>query len=426
MNSGTLELIADPCGCDERTGIRNLVPVAAAIQKSLALAHVAGGARIVSLKNAVGRVLIDDLRTPFALPPFDNSAMDGYAICADDLSGDGPWQFKVTGRVAAGDNAAAAGSVGAGQAFRIFTGAGIPAGADTVIMQEHVEVTQGTITITDPPPRGACIRIAGEDAEQNSLLLPKGTLIGPPEVGAIAAIGLAEIRVTRKVRIALLCTGNELCEPGTPLAPGQIYNSNRFMLLAALDQPWARVCDLGALPDDPGALRNALITASQAADIVVTTGGVSVGEEDHVVAQLRHAGGDIEVMKIAMKPGKPLTIGTLNGAIFLGLPGNPVAAFMTWKILGAQVAAKMSGQNPGTAPPGVVVAAKSISRRPGRQEYRPARIVGVSACGHPMVEMLDSSFSAKIAMVCRSDGFAVIPAQTEKIKAGDHLDFVPI
>ncbi len=418
------ETTEDLCCVDERTGERALIRVDDAIQQGIGLARPVSEVENLGLVDAIGRVLADDLHAPFALPPFDNSAMDGYAIRTTDLVGAGPWSLTVAGRVAAGDNAEAAGPVGPGEAFRIFTGAGLPQSADAVIMQEHVERNGDTIIIREAVSSGSCIRRQGEDAPNGALLLPKGSLIGAPEIGAIASVGLSQIGVFRKLRVALLCTGSELRQPGETLASGQIYNSNRFILMAALRQPWIDVVDLGAVKDEPEVLRETLTRASGQADIIVTTGGVSVGEEDHMVAQLRAAGGKIRVLKIAMKPGKPLSMGRLDNAVFVGLPGNPVAAFTTWRIIGAKVAAKAAGLVEKSPRGAVVKAAESSTRSAGRQEFRPARIVGVSKSGHPRVKLLDNSFSAKISLICNSDGFAVIPAETLNVREGDHLDFV--
>ncbi len=413
------------CCSDERTGAA-LVPVDVALEKGLALAHCVVGTQIVPLENAFGRVLAKTLFAPLPLPPFDNSGMDGYALRARDLSADGPTTLRVTGRVAAGDDASLAGEVGPGQAFRIFTGAGIPNGADAVIMQEHVTRAADQIILNAPVPSGNNIRLAGEDAAEGSILLPGGTVLGARELGAIASIGLANVTLRRKIRVALFCTGNELRQPGETLAPGQIYNSNRFMMMAALHGPNVDLTDFGAIEDDPKKLKQTLKNASQSADIIVTTGGVSVGEEDHMVAQLQAAGGKIEVMKVAMKPGKPLSIGVINQAIYIGLPGNPVAAFTTWKVIGSRIAKKVAGANLAEKTEFRVELGRAISRRPGRQEYRPAIITATSPSGHPVVELLDHSFSAKISLICSADGFAVIPAKADDIPAGTQLGFVPL
>lgn len=423
---GTTLHTDDLCCRDERSGGGGLVPVAEAIARGLALGAAVTEIEDVELCDAIGRVLADDVCAPFALPPFDNSAMDGYAVRSADMMGQGPWRLRVVGRIAAGDNAQAALPLAPGQAYRIFTGAGIPRGADAVIMQEHVERQGDDLMVKAAVAPGCSIRRQGEDAPQGSLLLTKGSLIGVRKIAALASIGLPQVRVHRKLRIALFCTGSELRQPGQSLAPGQIYNSNRYMMIAALRQPWIELLDLGVVVDDPDRLRAALVSAAEQADMVVTTGGVSVGEEDHMVEQLRCAGGQIEVMKIAMKPGKPLSIGTLKDAVFVGLPGNPVAAYTAWKIIGSQVAQKLSGQVGTSAPDSQVEMTQSFTRRPGRLEYRPATIVGFAPNGRPKVQLLDHNFSAKISLICKSDGFAVIPMESEAVEAGDCLAFVPL
>ncbi len=414
----------DVCS-DERTG-RTLVPVDVALSKALFLANAIDGTESVALQDGTGRVLANDITAPFPLPPFDNSGMDGYAFRAGDLIGDGPWTLAVAARIIAGDNAALVGTLGPAQAARIFTGAGIPAGADTVIMQERVTRQGDLITISGPIRKGNNIRLAGEDAQSGTVLVSAGTELGTREIAAIASVGLPIIEVRRKLKVALFCTGNELRQPGERLEPGQIFNSNLFMMKAALSKPWISLLDLGAVRDDPQALRDTLTRAASQCDLIVTTGGVSVGEEDHMVAQLLAAGGEIDVMKIAMKPGKPLSIGRLNGAIFLGLPGNPVAAFTTWNVIGLKVAGKMAGIVARNPLPYQVELAKGIVRRPGRQEYRPARLCGMSDDGYPQVELLDRSFSAKVSLICKADGFAIIPADVKELAPGDRLGFLPL
>lgn len=412
----------DACS-NERTG-QVLIPVDVALERGLSLVNAVDAVETVALLDAAGRVLADDLRTPMDLPPFDNSGMDGYAFRSEDVNASGPSKLAVVGRIAAGDNIDLINEVGSSEAYRIFTGAAVPKGADAVIMQEHVTRAGDTIVFDAPVKRGKNIRRRGEDAPAQSLLLTRGTVLGAREIGAIASIGQLHIPVFRKIRVSLFCTGTELKQPGEPLASGQIYNSNRFMMLAALRDPAFEVHDMGAIEDNPEKLRAALEDAANGADIIISTGGVSVGEEDHMVSQVQAAGGTIEVMKIAMKPGKPLTVGTIKNALYIGLPGNPVAAFTTWKIIGSKLAAKLSGARQSTGPRPQVIIAKSTVRRPGRQEYRPARIVGKSESGHPMVELLDNTFSAKISLICRADGFAVIPSHWDTLSIGDRLDFV--
>ncbi|NOX73627.1 MAG: molybdopterin molybdotransferase MoeA [Alphaproteobacteria bacterium] len=421
-NIATLPIESDCCAV--KPGGKALIAVDIALEKGLSLAREVAETEALPLEQAIGRVLAENLKTDIPLPPFDNSGMDGYGFDSRSLNARTETRLKVVATVAAGDDISPLKAPAKGETIRIFTGAAVPEGVDVVVMQEHVTRDADHIIIHNPVTPGQNIRRRGEDAPIGSALLAKGAVLGARELAAIASVGHAFVTVRRRIRVALFCTGNELTQPGELLLPGKIYNSNRFMLKAALNAPFIELIDFGAVKDTPEKLRQTLTEAANLADIVVTTGGVSVGDEDHMVAQLQAAGGKIEVMKIAMKPGKPLTVGTLGTAIYIGLPGNPVAAFTTWKVIGANIAAKISGQSIRQSPRHHVRLAKGISRRAGRQEYRPARIVGETADGQPLVELLDNTFSAKIALICRADGFAVIPAQSQILKTGDRLDFI--
>ncbi|MCI4663777.1 MAG: molybdopterin molybdotransferase MoeA [Neomegalonema sp.] len=417
----------EACDCDAPSKPSNLkgklLPLDVALARGLALAEAVNETETVSLTHASGRALAASVRTPTHLPPFDNSAMDGYAVRCADLVGGGPWRLTIAGRIAAGE--APVDATGGG-ALRILTGAPVPPGFDAVVMQERVERDGDVILLDRRPEPGENIRRKGEDLAVGEELLPAGVLIGAREVGALAATGKDAVAVRRKVRVKLFCTGSELVEPGEPLRPGQIWNSNRFMLLAALAQPWIDVVDLGAVSDDPAALRGALAAAAQDADMVVTTGGVSVGDEDHMHDVLRAVGGEVRVMRLALKPGKPLTIGKIGDAIYIGLPGNPVSAFVTWSIIGQSVLRKRAGISRAVAMNGSAVAAFELQRRPGRREYRPARIVGRAPCGRPLVELFDASFSARIATLAAADGFVIFPANSARIKRGAALEFAPL
>lgn len=395
----------------------------AALAQALDLASPVREIETVALEDATGRVLAEAVSTPIPLPPFDNSAMDGYAVRLGDLSGEGPWRLPLAQRIAAGD--ASGGVLHSPAAARILTGAPVPEGADAVVMQENVTVEGGHVVVRRRPRPGENIRRAGDDLAQGSPILPAGVPIGAREAAALAAVGAARVRVHRRVRVAFFSTGSELRQPGEPLGPGQIWNSNRFQLRAALAEPWIEALDLGAVADEPGLLRATLERAAREADLVVTTGGVSVGEEDHMPRLLVEAGGRARVMKVAMKPGKPLTVGTLGEAVYLGLPGNPVSAFVTWRLIGAGVAARRAGIARTRPVLTTVRAATSETRRPGRVEFRPVRIVGEAASGEPEADLLTSSFSARLAMLAAADGLAVIPAAAERIEKGDVLRFLP-
>lgn len=283
----------------------------------------------VATIDAFGLVLAQPINAPMNVPPHDNSAMDGYAVrCADTVSAGAT--LKIAQRIAAGDTGI---PLAAGTAARIFTGAPIPPGADAVVMQELCNASGEMVSIGYNPKMGENIRVAGEDILQGNTLIPAATRLSAAHLGLAASVGIAKLPVLRKPRVALFSTGNELCMPGEALAAGQIYNSNRFVLLPLLRQLGCEVTDLGVVRDDLPATEQALKNAATGHDVILTCGGVSVGEEDHVKAAVR-AQGRLDLWSIAIKPGKPLAFGTVrrsdsSEAYFVGLPGNPVSAYIT-------------------------------------------------------------------------------------------------
>lgn len=409
------------CGCDDTS--LGLMTVDAALRRGLALCIPVAETEAVPLEAATGRVLATPATAPLQLPPFDSAAMDGYALRRADLGGHGPWHLPVAGRIAAGMEAPA--HMPAGAALRIFTGAPVPPDCDAVVMQERVTRSGDTLRLDRMPAHGDNIRRAGEDLSAGAAILPAGRVVGAREAAALAAVGLGRVTVRRRVRVAIFSTGSELRAPGEPLGPGQIWNANRFQLRAALANPWVALDDLGTLPDDPAALRAALERAAATADLVVSTGGVSVGEEDHMPRLLREAGGEIAVLKVAMKPGKPVALGRLGRAVYIGLPGNPVSAFVTWAVLGARMAGALAGIT-GSAPRRQIVRATGpLSRRPGRCEFRPVRLTDPDGRGVAGVEFLSPSFSRRIALLAGADGLALIPAEADRLHPGDLLEFLP-
>jgi molybdopterin molybdotransferase len=288
-----------------------------------------------------------------------------------------------------------------------------------------VERRGDRILLHSRPVDGAHIRCAGEDLPAGAEILPAGRTIGPREAGALAAAGQAQVIVRRPVRVAILSTGSELVEPGAPLAPGQIWDSNRAQLAAALALPFVDLINLGPIPDQPTRISAALQRAATEADLIVTTGGVSVGDEDHTTRLVHEAGGKVHAMKLAMKPGKPLTIGTLSGAVWLGLPGNPVAAFVTWMVLGAPVLRAMAGMTDPVLAPQTARLAAGVRHKPGRCEYRLARRAVLDVTGMGLVECLDGSGSHRVAQLAAADGLVLIPAETADLTAGDKVAFLP-
>jgi molybdopterin molybdotransferase len=277
----------------------------------------------VGLTAALGRVLAAAQTSSISVPPLDNSAMDGYAVRVADVVVAGV-KLPVSQRILAG---AVGDPLMPGTAARIFTGAPIPRGADAVLMQEYCMAEGEEVVIQAQPHLGENIRRAGEDIEAGAQILAAGTRIGAAEMGLAASVGLAELPVLRRLKVACFFTGDELVTPGVPLAPGQIYNSNRYTLTGLINGLGCELIDLGIVPDTPEATEAALARAAREADVVVTSGGVSVGEADYVKAAVEKLG-RVEMWKVAMKPGKPVVFGQIGDADFVGLPGNPVSAFV--------------------------------------------------------------------------------------------------
>lgn len=308
------------------------MPLDAAIAQLLAGAVPIEAHEQVATVQADGRVLAQDVVSALHVPPQDNSSMDGYALCSDDVV-DSKNVLPVSQRIAAG---AVGIPLQPGTAARIFTGAPIPLGADAVVMQEDCAAADGTITVNTLPLPGQWIRRAGEDVARGDVVLSHGQRLGPAELGLAASIGMAELAVVRRPRVALFSTGDELVMPGTvapeAMRPGAIYNSNRFFLNNLLKRMGCEVTDFGIVPDQREATIHALRTAAQQHDVILTSGGVSVGEEDHIKPAVQ-ALGHLDLWQIAIKPGKPFAYGKVGGAHFIGLPGNPVSSFVTFLLL---------------------------------------------------------------------------------------------
>jgi molybdopterin molybdotransferase len=310
-----------------------LKPLDTALAELLSHATVLEGVETVSCFDADGRVLAQDLVSELQVPPQDNSSMDGYAVRRADL-GALPCSLPVSQRIPAGTSAQA---LLPGTAARIFTGAPIPEGADAVLMQEECELLEGNLVrLQTLPPEGQWIRRAGEDVTRGAVVLARGQRLNPAALGLAASIGLVQLLVARRPRVALFSTGDELVMPGdvapADMPPGAIYNSNRFFLRALLLRLGCEVSDLGIVPDRLEATREALAAAAQSHDLILTSGGVSVGEEDHIKPAVQ-ALGSLDLWQIAIKPGKPFAYGRVAQAHFIGLPGNPVSSFVTFLLL---------------------------------------------------------------------------------------------
>lgn len=332
------------------------------------LAHVAAPTppELVPVVRAVGRVLAEDFTAPFDVPPTDNSAVDGYAVASADIPADGNRELVVIGDLAAGF--VFAGLLAPGQALRIMTGAPLPPGADTVYPQESIQ-RDGDRVRVGPIAKGANVRLRGEDVEAGAIVLEAGAVLRPQETGLVTSLGAWQLSVRRRPRVALLSTGDEVVEPGTPRRPGQIYDANRFTLRGSIDQCGGEVVDLGIVPDVREELRDRLDEAARAADVVVSSGGVSVGAYDLVKDVLAELG-SIEFWQVAMQPGRPLAFGRLGRALFFGLPGNPVASMLAFMLFVRPALYKLGGRRSLFPETWQARAAGPLTKKRGRREYK--------------------------------------------------------
>ncbi len=389
-----------------------------------ALAHLLAAAQPVResrpqpLAVSIGRILAEPQFATVDVPPLDNSAMDGYAVRLADLNGEGSL-LKIGQRIAAGQLGEA---LEPGTAARIFTGAPMPQGADAVVMQEYCEVQGDQVCIKRMPKLGENIRRQGEDMAVNQEILRAGTVLRPQELALAAAAGLPEIPVLRHLRVALFCTGDELYMPGEPLPPGGIYNSNQFALAALLEGLGCEVRNLGRVPDDLEATRAALREAAAGNDLIMTTGGVSVGEEDHIKPAVE-AEGRLDMWKVAIKPGKPLAFGQVNSADssawFLGLPGNPVSSFVTFLILVRPFIRHLQGVARPMARSYRLPVGFSWDKDSGLHEF-----LRVYMDEEGRLQQFPHQGSGVVHALVGSDGLAVKPPHL-KFQPGDLMEFIP-
>ena len=377
-----------------------------------------GESHAVPLRHALGRVLATDLRASVPLPPFFNSAVDGYAFRHADLAGGGT-ALPVASRVQAG---AFAGVLAPGTAARIFTGAPMPPGADTVMMQEDAREENDRVVLAPGLKRGANCRPAGEDVAEGAVALSASRRLGPAEIGLAAALGLTSLPVTRPVRVGVFSTGDELAEPGRPLGAAQTYDSNRFTLLALLAGLPAEASDLGILPDDPAATAAALAEAAEGHDLLLTSGGVSTGEADHVKSAIE-AGGRMVFWRLAIKPGRPAAMGVIRGTPVIGLPGNPVAAVVTFLHLARPVVLRLAGAEARKLPRFVAEAAFAYRKKAGRREYVRVRLLPGE--GLPRAEKYAREGAGLLSSLTESDAFAELPEECLQVSPGDRVTVLP-
>jgi molybdopterin molybdotransferase len=387
----------------------------------------------VGLNAALGRVIADDIVAPIDLPPFDNSAVDGYAVRHDDLDPNRDTQLSVGERVTAGRSPAH--PLKRGEAIRIFTGAPMPAGADTVFMQEDCRREGGKVLLPAGLARGANRRLAGEDLRAGSVMLPSGRRLTARDVALAAAVGLKDLRVRRRVRVAIFSTGDEIVEPGAPRSAAALFDANRYLLAGLLARLGAEMTDLGILPDNKDALAAAIGKAAASHDLVLTSGGVSTGEADHVRSAVESIG-RLVFWRVGIKPGRPVAMGVVpgsaltaggrpeEGAAFVGLPGNPVAVFVTFARVVRPLILRLAGAQPSPLIPLPVRAAFAYRKRKGRREYvrvalKPAADGGIDAIKHAQ------DGAGVLTSLTETDGLVELLEDVTSVEPGGIVGFLP-
>lgn len=379
-----------------------------------------GGEEEVPLALARGRVLARDLIAPIPLPPFFNAAVDGWAFRHEDLQVGMVTRFEEAGRVAAGRIAIR--PVGPREAMRVFTGAPMPPGADTCVMQEDIRREGRALLVPHGLKRGANARPAGEDIARGELALSAGRRLGPAEIGLAAALGQARLAVRPLPRIGVFSTGDELVEPGQHLGPARTYDSNRFTLLALLAGLPCQASDLGILPDRAEPTRKALAAAAREHDLLLTSGGVSSGEEDHVRAGIE-AAGRLVFWRLAVKPGRPAAMGVVGGTPVVGLPGNPVAAVVGFLHLARPLVLRLAGAAAEPLPRFAAVADFAYRKKEGRREY--VRVTLALEDGATRARKFPREGAGLLTSLTRSDAFAELPERVTTVAPGDRITVLP-
>lgn len=399
----------------------------ASLQADVALAKIlesiepVRAAETVDIRSALGRILAEDITSPINVPSGTNSAMDGYALNAADIPDQGQAELQLAGTALAGSPWQH--EVSRGECVRIMTGAIMPPGTDTVVMQEHVQVGEQVVRIDHTVQAGSNVRQAGEDIATGDTVLTGGTEITPADIGLIASLGLAEIRVCRRLNVAFFSTGDELRSIGETLDAGEIYDSNRYTLFGMLQRLGVEINDMGVIRDDPDALKEAFEKGAADADILITSGGVSVGEADYVRDILQSVG-EINFWKVAMKPGRPLAFGRINNCHFFGLPGNPVSVMVTFyqfvqpaikHLMGAEVIEPIQFS---------VVCQSRLKKKPGRVEYQRG-ILSRDENGQLTVRKTGMQGSGILRSMAQANCFIILPMECGQVEPGTEVNVQP-
>lgn len=416
MNEPAKSLRALSCADDYDP---NSMPVAKARAYIREFLTPVTGIERVALRAALGRVLAEDIISALDVPAHDNSAMDGYAVRFSDLGPDKEVTLKIAGTAFAGKTLNS--RIEAGECVRIMTGAKIPQGADTIVMQEHVTVNGNKVTVGPGHKQGQNLRRAGEDLKVGQLVLGRGHPIRPAELGLVASLGIGEVTVYRKLRVAFFSTGDELRSIGSLLEEGQIYDSNRYTLYGMLARLGCEVIDMGVVKDDPALLEKAFREAASMSDVVITSGGVSVGEADFIKELLEKLG-EVLFWKIAMKPGRPLAYGRIMGAHFFGLPGNPVSVMVTFYQFVRDALLILQGRTGGGPLPTLkAICATPLKKAPGRTEFQRG-VISQDACGNWTVQATGEQGSGILRSMSEANCFIILPDSRGSVPAGAEVD----
>ncbi|MBT5230932.1 MAG: molybdopterin molybdotransferase MoeA [Methylococcales bacterium] len=406
--------MSDPCSSPE------LITLDEAIHKIIDAIEPLTDAIRLPLRDCLNGTLAEDVQSIIQVPPFTNSAMDGYAIRFADYQDENS-VFTVIGTAFAGRPFND--SVAEGQCARIMTGAVVPEGADTVIMQEHVSRTEQHIHITVPPKNQANVRYAGEDVQVGDVVLNKGTLLRPSHIGLLASLGIAEVTTIRKPRIAFFSTGDELIPLGQALAEGQIYDSNRYAIHSLLTELGAEILDMGVIPDERDAVESAFKSAMNCADILLTSGGVSVGEADYVTDTLNKVG-QVNFWRLAIKPGKPLAFGHLGDTLFFGLPGNPVSAMATFYEIVLPGIRKRMGQPFSQRQRFHVRLTDKLKKAPGRLEFQRG-VLSHTVKGELVVGTTGKQGSHMMTSMAQANCFILLDQESSGAEVGEMVQVEP-
>lgn len=379
-----------------------------------------GGDETLETSKALGRCLAAPVSAPRALPPFDNTAVDGYAFRRSDVTSDGPVRLDLQGESAAG--VPFAGTVAPGAAIRISTGAVLPQGADTVAMQEDTRREGGAVVVDPVPAKGANVRYAGGDIRVGDVAFPPGRLLRPQDVALLQALGVGSVSVKRRLRVAVASTGTELLEAGSALGAGQIIDTNSTMLAQLLGNFPVDVTRLLPLPDDRDLTTRALAETAEQYDLIVTTGGVSVGDHDHVRPALL-ANGQVDFWRLALRPGKPVLFGRIGKACMLGLPGNPVSAMVTLLVVGVPAVRRLLGMPSSPLPGFTVPLAEAIAKSPRLREFPRVRLEWRD--GKPYAVPYRDQSSNLLTSLAWADGILDLPAGPSLVAAGENVTYRP-